>query len=191
MAISKLKSEAVKTIEDFEVFVAQPENKDRRFELINGRLVEKMPTQLHGWIVLFLGRFLLNYLDLNPIGRFFADARYQMPDDEENARVPDLSFVRNELGPIVKKGPALYMPDLAIEIQSPDDNPKDMREKADYYLANGSRMVWLIFTGIRSSRVEVYRPDQPMGTLDMDDTLDGYDVLPGFAVVVRSFFPEE
>ena len=147
MAIEKLKLEAVKTIEDFEAFIVQPENADRRFELINGRVVEKMPTQLHGWIVVFLSRFLLNYLDLHRIGRLYAEARYKIPDSDDNARIPDLSFVRNELGPVVKEGPAPYMPDLAIEVQSPDDTLKVMREKVDYYLANGSRMVWLIFTG--------------------------------------------
>lgn len=191
MAVEKLKLEAVKTIEDFEAFIVQPENADRRFELINGRVVEKMPTQLHGWIVVFLSRFLLNYLDLHRIGRLYAEARYKMPDSDDNARIPDLSFVRNELGPVVKEGPAPYMPDLAIEVQSPDDTPKVMREKVDYYLANGSRMVWLIFTGTRTSRVEVYRLDQPMQTIGMSDTLDGGDVLPGFTVVVQSFFPEE
>jgi Uma2 family endonuclease len=188
VAISKLKFEAVKTIEDFEAFVAQPENADRRFELINGRVLEKMPTQLHGWIVLFLGRLLLNYLDLNPIGISYADARYQLSDDEENSRIPDLSFVRDELGPMIEEGAAPYMPDLAIEIQSPDDDPKQMRDKADYYLANGSRMVWLIFTRKRSRRIEVYRSDQPMQTLNMDDTLNGGDVLPGFSVAVKSLF---
>jgi len=191
VAIEKLKLEAVKTIEDFEAFIVQPENADRRFELINGRVVEKMPTQLHGWIVVFLSRFLLNYLDLHRIGRLYAEARYKMPDSDDNARIPDLSFVRNELGPVVKEGPAPYMPDLAIEVQSPDDTPKVMCEKVDYYLAHGSRMVWLIFTGAPSSRVEVYRTDQPMQTIGMSDTLDGGDVLPGFTVLVQSFFPEE
>lgn len=188
MAILKLKPEVVKTIEDFEAFVALPENADRRFELINGRVVEKMPTQLHGWIVLFLGRLLLNYLDLNPIGMSYADARYQLPEDEENSRIPDLSFVREERGPMIEEGAAPYMPDLAIEIQSPDDDSKQMREKAEYYLSNGSRMVWLIFTRKHSRRIEVYRPGQPMQTLHMDDTLDGSEVLPGFSVTVKALF---
>ncbi|MEO8393156.1 MAG: Uma2 family endonuclease [Chloroflexota bacterium] len=38
------------TIEDFEQFITQPENRDRRFELINGEIVEKMPTESHGII---------------------------------------------------------------------------------------------------------------------------------------------
>jgi len=191
VAIEKLKLETVKTMEDFEAFIVQPENDDRRFEFINGKVIEKMPTQLHGWIVLFLGRFLLNYLDLNPIGSFFAEARYRLRDDDQHSYIPDISFVRQERGPILEEGPAPYMPDLAIEVQSPDDYPKEMREKAEYYLANGSRMVWLFFTAKRSRRIEVHRPNQPVQTLNMDDILDGGDVLPGFKVVVKALFPPD
>ena len=82
------------------------------------------------------------------------------------------------------------MPDLAVEVQSPDDYPKEMREKAAYYLANGSRMVWLIFTGKRSRRIEIHRRDQPVQTLNIDDILDGGDVLPDFKVVVKDLFPK-
>ena len=188
MAIEKLKLEAVKTIEDFEAFIIQPENADRRFEFINGRVVEKMPTQLHGWIVMLLGHLLMSYLELKPIGWFFAEARYRLPESDQNSYIPDLSFVREELGPVLEASPAPYMPDLAIEVQSPDDNPKEMREKAEYYIANGSRLVWLIFTGKRSRRIEIFRPDQPLQTLGMDDVLDGGDVLPGFKVAVKALF---
>lgn len=188
MAIEKLKPEEVKTIEDFEAFIAQPENIGRRFELINGRAVEKMPTQLHGLIVLFLGHLFWNYLERNPIGWFFAEARYQLPNDVDNARIPDISFIREERGPVIEEGPAPYMPDLAIEVQSPDDTPKEMREKADYYIANGSHMVWLIFTGKRTRRIEVYRLGHPVLTLSLDDTLDGGSVLPGFEVAVKALY---
>lgn len=190
MAVEKLKPKEVKTIKDFEAFIVQPENIGRRFELINGRAIEKMPTQLHGLIALFLGYLFWSYRERNPIGWFFADARYQMPNDAENARIPDISFIRKERGPVIEEGPAPYMPDLAIEIQSPDDDPKEMREKAAYYLANGSRMVWLIFTRKRNRRIEVYRPGQPMLTLSMDDTLNGSDVLPGFEVAVKALYEQ-
>ena len=35
------------TIEEFERFLALPENADRLFELIDGEIVEKMPTEEH------------------------------------------------------------------------------------------------------------------------------------------------
>jgi Uma2 family endonuclease len=79
------------------------------------------------------------------------------------------------------------MPDLCIEIQSPNDTPLSMREKALYYLKNGSRMVWLLFT--RRRQVEVHTPDD-IQILSIDDTLDGGDVLPGFTLAVKDIFRE-
>jgi Uma2 family endonuclease len=38
------------TLPEFEVFIARPENADRLFELINGEIVEKLPTREHGII---------------------------------------------------------------------------------------------------------------------------------------------
>lgn len=182
MAIEKLY-----TVKEFEAFIARPENRERRFELIHGEIFEKMPTQLHGWIIAILLQALMNYLDNNPIGWVFPEARYGMPDDDSNDRVPDLSFIREELGPLVEKGAAPYMPDLAVEVQSPDDSPKEMQEKAEYYLANGSRMVWLIFTNKHNRRVEVFRPNQSVQTLGMYDTLEG-GVLPDFKLAVKALF---
>jgi Uma2 family endonuclease len=43
--------EKLYAITDFEGFIAQPDNRDRRFELIDGGIVEKpMPTKEHGVI---------------------------------------------------------------------------------------------------------------------------------------------
>lgn len=83
------------------------------------------------------------------------------------------------------------MPDLAIEIKSPDDSVTLLRLKAAYYLANGARKVWLIFPEQRL--VEVYRPDEDVLLLvDNElrhDVLEGRDILPGFTLPLQSIFP--
>ena len=48
-------------------------------------------------------------------------------------RLPDVSFIAGER-PVVKKGSIPQMPDLAVEVQSPDDSPADMRAEAAFYL---------------------------------------------------------
>jgi Uma2 family endonuclease len=174
------------TVAEFEQFIAEPRNRERTFELVYGEIVEKMPTQVHAAIVHLLSGFLFMYLARNPIGWALVEARYQMPGDEENARVPDLSFVLDRNRALVEKGAAPYMPDLAVEVQSPDDSLKAMGDKARYYLANGSRMVWLIYTEKRL--VEVLTPNDRQ-LLKEDDTLTGGEVLPGFQVTVRDIFP--
>lgn len=173
------------TVSEFEAFIAREENKHRLFELINGEIVEKMPTREHG-IIAGNGITELNiYLRQNPIGLAAVEARHRPPDDEFNDRLPDVSFVSDINRPVEREGAALYMPDLAIEIKSPTDSLKKMLELAEFYLANGTRMVWLVYPEKRI--VEVVTADDRQ-ILTEDDPLEGGDVLPGFAIPVSSLF---
>ena len=81
-----------------------------------------------------------------------------------------------------------HLPDLAVEIKSPDDTVKEMREKAAYYLAHGVRLVWLVYPHKRL--VEVYRPDADVEILAVGDVLTGGEVLPGFSIPVADVFAD-
>jgi Uma2 family endonuclease len=175
------------TTDAFEQFLLLPENQGRSFELIYGEITEKMPTQLHALIVAILTTALMNFLHGNPLGWVLVEARYELPSDQENARVPDLSFVKREGHTLSREGAAPYMPDLAVEVQSPGQSDKFMVDKAAYYLANGSRMVWLIYP--EKQIVEVLTPtDRQLLTLDA--VLSGGDVLPGFTLPLSEIFAE-
>jgi len=173
------------TADQFEAFLALPENADRRFELIDGEIVETMPTEEHGIIALFIGTWINLYLFRHPIGRASIETRYRPVNDILNDRMPDISVVIGADRPIVRQGAAPFMPDLAVEIRSPDDPYKQMRDKARFYLENGSRMVWLVFPD--KKLVEVYTADDQMILVE-GDTLTGGDVLPGFELAVSSIF---
>lgn len=79
------------------------------------------------------------------------------------------------------------MPDLAIEVQSPDDSIKAMREKAIYYLANGAQLVWLIYP--RKRFIEVYYANGEIDIFREGETLSGEALLPGFTLPVTIFSP--
>jgi Uma2 family endonuclease len=79
------------------------------------------------------------------------------------------------------------MPDLAIEIKSPADSLIKMRKKANYYLENGSKVVWLVDT--QRQKVEVYTVDDTE-ILGSGDTLDGGDLLPGFKLSVSELWSQ-
>jgi Uma2 family endonuclease len=174
------------TVNEFEAFLARPGNADRRFELIHGEIVEKMPTQEHAFIIHIIAGEIYVYLKTSPIGRGMVEARYGLPGDKHNDRMPDFSFVSDPTRQLVKKGSAPYMPDLAVEVKSPDDTYKRMREKAEYYITNGCRLVWLVYPEKRL--VEVYRPNTDIEILTENDSLDGFDVLPEFTLPVRELF---
>jgi Uma2 family endonuclease len=169
----------------FEEIIRRPESRDRTFELIDGAIVEKVPTQQHGLIA---ARFIIRiglFLEQGHRGRIAPEVRHQVPGDERNVRQPDISFYLDTTAPVITRGPVPGMPDLAIEIKSPDDTNKSMRERAAYYLAHGSSVVWLVFPEKRL--LEVHTPED-FETLTESDILDGGDLLPGFQVSVRDIF---
>jgi Uma2 family endonuclease len=170
-------------VDEFERFLHLPENSAKHFELINGKITEKVVTREHGIIAgLIITEFNL-YLRQNRIGRAAVEARHRPASDDENDRLPDVSVVCDLDKPVEREGAALYMPDLAVEIKSPDDTYKQMREKARFYLAHGTRMVWLVFP--EKKLVEVYTPDEEQ-ILTEGDSLTGGEVLPGFSLSVHA-----
>jgi len=110
--------------------------------------------------------------------------RYHTPGDDYNARIPDVSF-SSAKRPIVKQGSVPELPDLAVEIQSPNQSLKSLREKARYFVGNGTKLFWLIIPN--KQIVEIYTPDSE-DVLKADDTLSGGDVLPEFSLAVRDIF---
>jgi Uma2 family endonuclease len=173
------------TVKEFEAFMARPENVNRLFELVNGEIVQKMPTEEHGIIAGNLITWINMFLLEHPIGRAAVEVRHRAPDDQYNDRIPDVSFVADMNRAVVREGAVPFIPDLAVEIKSPDDTLKEMSETAHYCLTHGAKMVWLVYPDKRL--VEVLTPTERL-LLTENDTLAGGDVLPGFAVVVRDVF---
>jgi len=77
-------------------------------------------------------------------------------------------------------------PDLVVEVVSPSDSRREVREKAESWLLGGVRLVWVINPATHSATV--YRSPDEATELSEDDTLDGEDVVPGFACQLRDVF---
>ena len=77
-------------------------------------------------------------------------------------------------------------PDFVVEIRSRTDNLRPMQNKMAQWMAGGSRLGWLIDARLR--QVHIYRSGQSEPQLlDDPEILDGEDVLPGFAFLVRQY----
>ncbi|MCE7983863.1 MAG: Uma2 family endonuclease [Caldilinea sp. CFX5] len=175
------------TVDEFERLYLSPENSNHLFELINGKVHEKMPTQQHGLIASNINVAFALHAKQYKAGRPGVEVRHQTPKDTRNSRLPDVSFTCNRTA-LVEQGSVSGMPDIAVEIKSPDDTINEMRDTAVYYLANGSRLVWLVYPNYRL--IEVYRPGADVEILGEEDTLTGGDVLPGFELPVREVFAD-
>lgn len=174
------------TADEFEAFIQREDNAERRFELINGEIVEKLPTQEHGIIVLKIGARLLVYVETHKSGRVSVETRHRQPGDPFNDRIPDISYVVGTDEAVVRKGPMPRLPDLAVEVKSPDDSYTHLREKAAYYLENGVSMVWLVYP--EKQLVEIYQPDADIQILTVGDTINGAPLLPGFTLSIADIF---
>lgn len=176
----------LKTIKEFDEFIQ--EHPDNLYEFINGEIVEKVPTEEHSLIVGNIYFALRTFVQANDLGRVAFEVRRRVPDDNHNARLPDVEFTSTErLLPIVRDGAVPQMPDLAVEIKSSSDTYISLREKAIYYLKNGSQLVWLVYPD--KQQVEVHTDDS-VHTLIREDTLDGGELLPDFNLAVEDIFTE-
>lgn len=172
------------THEEFEQFIARPENRDRLFQLLDGEIIEKMSTREQGIIAVNIGSDFDRYCDKHPIGRAAVEARHRPPDDRHNDVLPDVSVVLGDR-PVEREGVANYLPDLCVEIKSPRNSLRGMSEKAARYLAHGARMVWLVYPELRMVEVLTATDRQ---LLIVQATLSGGDVLPDFAIPVNRVF---
>jgi Uma2 family endonuclease len=160
-----------------------------RYELVEGRLVRMSPVSFeHGRIVLQLGARLHRHLQSAPSGIVVTDVGFTLASNPDTVRGPDIAFLRNERVPARgKRGFVKGAPDLAIEVLSPEDRPRELRENVDGYLARGVPLVVVIDPNKKTATT--FRPDTPSVTLKSEsDVLDLSDVIPGFSCQLREIF---
>ena len=167
--------------------LAMPDD-GHRYELVKGELTEKMPPPgyQHGAVA---GRFataLGNYSDENDYGAVVDNAGFLLETDPDTVLAPDVAWVAP--GRVIASAPGYpaIVPDLVVEVKSPNDMLRAMAEKAQLWLRYGSREVWVAVPSPIS--VTRYRHGQPPVTLYEDDILDGGDLLPGFSIPVWRLF---
>ncbi len=175
------------TVDEFEYLLTVPENSDRLLELIDGEVVEKMPTEENGMVAGNLIFALRGYVQQHQSGRVGTEVRHHIPSDNFNSRLPDVSY-STARRPVITKGSVPEMADLAVEIQSPDDSIKKMRVTADYYLEHGAQLVWLVYPSKRI--VEVFYANGEADIFRDGEVLSGEEVLPGFMLPVADIFDD-
>ncbi len=181
-------SEKLYTVEEF-LKLEWPDDDDNEYELIGGRIVARGSTSgKHGEIVFRLSSFLGNYLQTNPIGRGFVEASCFLGQLEGiNYVKPDVCFVQAERIPAKFRGPIPVAPDLVVEVWSPSDSTEIIQDKIEAYQAAGVKLIWSVY--ILHKFVIVHQLGQERRAfLELDDELDGQDVLPGFKLKVNTLF---
>lgn len=160
-------------------------------ELVDGHIVEKSVSILSSRTEgLFLTRFQ-NFLFEHPLAEVYpATLGYQcFPDDPGKIRKPDMTLIRNERITDLEDQDSGYMPiipDLAVEVISPNDLAYEITAKVNEYKAAGFPLVWVADPASKS--IIVYPLGRRPLIYTVDDEISLDEVLPGFRCKVADFF---
>jgi Uma2 family endonuclease len=163
-----------------------------KVELICGEVVAHMPVGgEHSYIA---ARALLRsgtFIERHALGAVGMECGFRISRKPDTVLAPDVHFVRNERLPGGRMPRSFFdgIPDLAIEVVSPDDSAKEVREKVAKYLAANVPHVWVI-NPIRRT-VTVYCPGEAPSVRTGNDQLmsadAGFDV-DGFELGIGELF---
>ncbi len=173
---------------DEQFFQVCQNNRDFRFERTEaGELLIMPPTggetsKRNFEIVVQLG--IWNKKHNLGVG-FDSSTGFKLPNGAN--RSPDTSWVLKERWEaLTQQQQQKFLPlcpDFVVELCSPTDSVKQTQAKMQEYIDNGARLGWLI--DAKARRVEIYRINQNVETLEQPATLSGEDVLPGFILDLK------
>jgi len=160
------------------------------YELVDGELKDRNVSALSSWVGGRLVKLLANHVDDNNLGWVFpADNGYQcFADKPRDVRKPDVSFVRADRLGIegLEQGWLRVVPDLVVEVVSPNDLFYEVEEKIQQFLKAGVPLIWVVIPPTRS--VRVIRRDGSTALLSENQELSREDIVPGFSCRVGDLF---
>ena len=143
----------------------------------------------HGRTVIKASVQLGNFIMPRQLGTLVgSDTGIWLERDPDTVREPDIAYISAEKMPLDADIPGYseVVPDLVVEVRSPNNSLREIREKALMWLDFGVHLLWVAHPETRT--VDVYGIGSSVLTLTEDDTLDGGEVLPGFSCPVRDIF---
>ena len=166
-----------------------PQN-DAHVELVKGEIVKMPPAgHEHGEIAGAIFAAIHTFVRQHKLGKVYAaETGFILSRDPDTVRAPDAAFVSAERAAQQKRREGFFdgAPDLAVEVVSPEDTAEEVEVKVLEYLRVGTKLVWI--ANPRTRTITAYRTLDKVRVLTMNDTLDGNDVLPGFAAAIKDIF---
>ena len=167
--------------------LAMPDD-GKRYELIRGELIEMPPaSDDHGFTGDELSWQVGSFIRERRLGRGrLAETGFLIAPDTVLA--PDYAFIsydRMSSRP-PRRGYAEAIPDLVIEVFSPNQRQPALDAKVQMWLAAGVRLVWVVYPG--TQEVYAHHDDGTVQRFGVGDILTGDPVLPGFACPVVDIF---
>jgi Uma2 family endonuclease len=161
------------------------------YELVNGELVEQNMSALACFVAGRVLEYLQVFVRNARKGVVFPDGTTYLcfPHDPNRVRKPDVSFIRAEkysLKNLQEDGHITTVPDLVVEVVSPNDTIYELHERIEDFLKAGTDTAWVL-NPLRQT-VEIHRRQTQGTILSSGDDLLGEASLSGFRVPVAQLF---
>jgi Uma2 family endonuclease len=170
---------------DEQFFLLCRDNPELRFELTaqKGLIIMPPTGSRTGWRNSELNYQLVQWAKADGTGLTFdSSTGFTLPDGAK--RSPDGAWVRRERWEALSEEEqdefAPLCPDFVLELRSPQDRLSTLQDKMSEYIENGAQLGLLIDP--RARRAYIYRPGQPVESLDNPDSIRGDPVMPGFVL---------
>jgi Uma2 family endonuclease len=175
--------------EEFFDWANRPENRDRRFELEEGEIVEmSRPGERHGVVCGNTTGLLWNYTRQVKKGYVCTnDTGLILKRDPDTVKGPDVSlYLESKRYEDLEIKYPEKLPDLIVEVMSPNDKVGKMMRRISNFLARGVPMVWLVDPDDKS--VTIYRANHLPMVVEEPEELANLEELPGFRCQVAELF---
>lgn len=162
-----------------------------RYELIEGELIVTAAAgNKHGQVAQAISGEVYIYLKQHPIGTLVtAETGFFTRGDERTVRAPDMAFIRKESIPVegLPDGYSSIVPELVLEVVSPNDRAGEVDEKVREWLEFGVKEVWVAYPNTK--RIMIYRQGAGSALIrSSGDQIEGGAILPGFEREIDLFF---
>jgi Uma2 family endonuclease len=165
---------------------------DSLYEVVNGERVELLPMGIAStWLASILHLSLGSFVKERHLGRVVMEGLFVLDLEKNLRRRPDLAFVSARHWPLERPLPELgdwaIVPDLAVEVVSPNDLFEAVLAKMREYFEYGVTQVWLVVPSER----QIYVYDAPARVRVFGATDDlAETVVPEFTLKLAEFFQQ-
>jgi Uma2 family endonuclease len=129
------------------------------------------------------------FVETHGLGEVYGpDLSYVLQGEGPSAgkiRLPDVSFVKKDRVQRDLTGYYYLSPDLAVEIISHTERAGKVATKLQEYQAAGVAQIWLIYP---SSQEVIVHAGPDVQVYEIEDTLTGGDLFPGFELSLKTLF---
>jgi Uma2 family endonuclease len=161
------------------------------YEIVDGQRVDVPPLSVYTtWLASRLQSRLGSYVEEHGLGTCVMEMLFILDAQRNLRRRPDVAFVSADRWPLDREIPTTgdwdIVPDLAVEVISPNDIFQDVITKLREYFHYGVQLAWAVVP--EAQQVYVYDSPTQVRILTVCDTLTGSIILPDFHLPLGSLF---